>query len=86
MKYLVSIVISLVLFLVFRPSYDYTIKTWLYLLIIHAPVPALMFAFERAKKLKFHPMICFLCTWIAGLALGFLVGPLLIGILGGKQS
>ena len=86
MKYLVSIIISLALFLVFRRNHDYTLKTWLYLLIIHAPIPALMFAFERARKMKIHPVICFLCTWIGGLGLGFLVGPFLISILGGKRS
>ena len=84
MKYLVSIIISLAFFPVFRRNHDFTLKTWLYLLIIHAPVPALMFAFERARRVKVHPVICFLCTWIGGLALGFLIGPLLISILGGK--
>ena len=85
MKYLVSIIISWALFLVFRRNHDYTLKTWLYLLIIHAPVPALMFAFEKVRKIKIHPIVCFLCTWIGGLVLGFLVGPLLISLLGAKQ-
>jgi hypothetical protein len=47
MKYLISVVISLALFLVFRRDLDYTLKTWLYLLIMHSPIP-LMFTVERA--------------------------------------
>ena len=85
MKYLVSIVISLALFLVFRRNHDFTLTTWVYLLIVHAPVPALMFAVEKGRKLKIHPIVCFLCTWIGGLALGYLVGPFLIDLLGGKR-
>jgi hypothetical protein len=84
MKYLVSIIISLALFLVFRPNHDYTLKTWVYLLIIHAPVPALLFAVETARKTKIHPVVCFLATWIGGITLGFLVGPFLIRLLGAR--
>ena len=62
--------------------HDYTLKTWLYLLIIHAPVPALMFTFERDRKIKFHTVVCFLCTLLGGLALGFLMAHFLICILG----
>jgi hypothetical protein len=80
-KYLVSILISLALFLVFRPSHDYTVKTWFYLLLMHAPVPAVMFALERTRKMKFHPVVCFLATWLGGLALGFLIGPFVIDLL-----
>lgn len=86
MKYFLSIIISLALFLVLRRNHDYTLQTWLYLLIIHAPIPALMFIFEKTRKIKIHPVICFLGTWIGGLALGFLVGPFLISILGGKRA
>jgi hypothetical protein len=64
MKYPVSILISLALFLVFRPNYDYTLKT---------------------RKIKIHPVICFIATWIGGLALGFLIGPFVIGMLGGNR-
>ena len=71
MKYLVSIVISLALFLVFRPNHHYTLRTWFYLLLTHSPVPALMFALETTRKIKIHPVICFVATWIGGLALGF---------------
>ena len=85
-KYLVSIFISLALFLVFRPNHDYTLKTWFYLLITHTPTPALMFTWETTRKRKIHPVICFVATWIGGLALGFLIGPFLISILGGKRS
>ena len=81
-KYLISITISLALFLIFRRNHDFTLQTWLYLLIIHTPFPAAMFALERARKIKIHPVICFLCTWIGGLVLGFIIGPFLIGMLG----
>ena len=81
MKYLVSIAISLALFLVFRPGHEYTLKTWFYLLLMHAPVPAVMFAVERARKVKFHPVVCFLATWAGGLVLGFLIGPFVIDML-----
>ena len=80
-KYLVSIIISLALFLVFRPGHDYTLKTWFYLLLLHSPVPALMFVLEKARKIKIHPVICFIATWVSGLALGFLFGPFLISML-----
>jgi hypothetical protein len=83
MKYLISVVISLAFFLVFRRDHDYTLKTWLYLLIIHTPFPATMFMIERTKGVKIHPLVCFLGTWIGGLALGFLIGPFLISLLGG---
>ncbi len=85
MKYQISIFICLALFVVFRRNHDFTLKTWIYLLIIHAPVPALMFIFEKARKIRIHPVVCFLATWIGGLALGFLVGPFLINLLGGKR-
>ena len=83
MKYLASIIISVALFQVFRPNHDYTFKTWLLLFIIHAPVPALMFVFETARTTKIHPVVCFLCTWIGGLVLAFLVGLMLI-VFGGN--
>jgi hypothetical protein len=67
MKYLISVLISLALFLVFRRDHDYTLKTWLYLLIMHSPIPAAMFTIERAKGVRIHPLACFLCTWIGGL-------------------
>jgi hypothetical protein len=83
MKYLVSLIISLALFLLFRPDHHYTIETWFYLLLTHTPVPGLMFALERVGKIKIHPVICFIATWIGGLVLGFLIGPFLISMLGG---
>ena len=49
---------------------------------MHAPaVPAVMFALEKTRKMKFHPVVCFIATWIGGLALGFLIGPLVIDML-----
>jgi hypothetical protein len=77
MKYLVSIAISLALVVVFRPNHDFTLKTWLYLFLMHSPVPAVMFAVEMTRKIRINPVICFIATWIGGLAFGFLVGPFL---------
>ena len=85
MKYLVSIFIALALFVVFRPSHTFTFKTWFYLLLVHAPVPTLMFVLERTKKVRIHPVVCFLGVWIGGLVLGYLIGPFLIRILGGGR-
>jgi len=84
MKYLISIAISLGLFLVFRKNHHYTLGTWLYLLLMHAPVPAVMFAIERSRKVNIHPLICFVCTWLGGMILGFLVGPHVIRFFGSK--
>ena len=78
MKYLISIAVSLGLFLVFRPSYHYTLTTWLYLLVIYSPIPGLFYFTEKKRKITIHPMVCFLCTWIGGLILGYLVGPFII--------
>jgi hypothetical protein len=86
MKYLVCIIISLALFILFRPEHSYTLETWFYLLLIHSPVPALMFALEKTRRIRFHPVICFIATWTGGLALGFLIGPSLITLLNGMAS
>ena len=84
MKYLVAIAISLALFLVFRRNHNYTVTTWVYLLAMHTPVPAVMFALERARKITIHAVVCFISTWLGGMALGFPIGPFVIRIIGGK--
>jgi len=78
MKYLISIAVSLGLFLVFRSGFHYTLNTWLYLLVIHTPIPALLYFAEKKRKISVHPIVCFLCTWIGGIILGYLVGPFII--------
>jgi len=75
-KYIFSMIICLALFPVFRPSYNYTIITWLYLLSMHLPVPIVLFLLETKHKARFHPIVTFVLTWIGGMVMGYSFGPL----------
>lgn len=74
MKYAVSLVLCLGLFVVMRRSHNFTFFTWAFLLVAHAPFLLLMLALERTKKIKIHPVVCFLVMWAGGLGTGTYLG------------
>ena len=80
MKYTLSLLLCLSLFVVLRRGHHFTLFTWTFLLAAHTPFLLLMLGLERYKQVKIHPVVCFIVMWAGGLGTGLFLGRLLNSI------
>ena len=76
-KYAVSLAVCLTIFLLLRKGHTLTFFLWAFLLFAHMPVTLAMVCLERKKKLRVHPIVCFLVMWAGGFATALALGRLM---------
>lgn len=76
-KYWLSLAVCLAMWAYFRREYDFTWKTWAFLLVAHLPFVMVMLALEKMKDVRIHRIVCFIVVWAGGLGCVSVLGRLL---------